>query len=177
MAQEESIMKSVRMAWFVLASMLLKLLPHPRWRAWALRCMGAEVGRGVRIHACRFINHELGVSNLKIGHGVYIGADCLLDLAGTLRIDERATISARCILMTHADPGVSHGNALAAKFPPASLGCHVRADAWIGVGAILLQGSDVGERSVVGAASLVLGALPPDHVCHGQPAKPVRSLR
>lgn len=169
-------MKSMRMVWFVLASALLRWLPHPRWRAWLLRCLGAEVGRGVRIHVCRLINHELGVSNLKIGHGVYLGPDCLLDLAGPLRIDDRATISARCILMTHADPGASQGNALATKFPPARQGCHVGADAWIGVGAILLQGSDVGDRSVVGAASLVLGPLPPDHVCHGQPAKPVRSL-
>jgi putative colanic acid biosynthesis acetyltransferase WcaF len=170
-------MRSMRMVWFVLAQFLLGVLPHPRWRAWTLRRLGAEVGHGVRVHACRFINHELGFSNLRIGHGVYIGADSLLDLAGPLHIDDRATISARCILMTHADPGVSHGNSLAAKFPPSYQGCRIGADAWIGVGAILLQGSDVGERSMVGAASLVLGALPSDHVCHGQPAKPVRSLR
>ena len=126
-------MKSIRMAWFVLATAVMSWLPHPRWRAWWLRILGASVGRGVRLHPCRFINHELGFANLRIGQGVYIGADCLIDLAGPLEIGDRATISARCVLITHVDPGQSHGNPLTRRYPPSRLGCRVGADTWLGV--------------------------------------------
>lgn len=169
-------MKQIRMAWYVTAFAVLRLVPHPRWRAWVIRLLGAKIGQGVRVHSCKFINHELGFSNLAIGSGVYLGPDCLLDLAGPLQIGDRATVSARCVLMTHSDPGASHGNALSHRFPPSRLGCRIGADAWVGVGAVMLQGSDVGARSIVGAASLVLGPLPADSVCFGQPARSMRSL-
>lgn len=164
-------MKLFRMAWFVAAAGFMPLIPHPRLRAWWLRFLGAEVGPGVRVHSCRFINHEVGFSNLRIGAGVYIGADCLLDLAGPLEIAHRATVSARCSLITHVDPGKSHGNRLALVYSPSKRGCRIGADVWLGVGVIVLEGGDVGAGSVVGAGGVVIGALPPDHVCVGQPAR------
>ncbi|MGQ4584525.1 acyltransferase [Lysobacter sp. F60174L2] len=78
--------------------------------------------------------------------------------------------------MTHSDAGSSHSNALSQKFPPSSLGCRIGADTWIGVGTVLLEGSEIGARTVVGAASLVLGQLPANSVCFGQPARAMRSL-
>jgi acetyltransferase-like isoleucine patch superfamily enzyme len=170
-------LKTLTMAWYVIATAVLRALPHPRWRAAFLRLLGASVGEGVRVHSCRFLNHELGFANLRLGEGVYVGADCLLDLAAPLQVGARATLSARCILLTHTDPGASHGNALAAIYPPSRRGCRVGADAWIGAGAVLVEGADVGERSAVGAGSVVTGALPADHLCVGQPARPVRTLR
>jgi acetyltransferase-like isoleucine patch superfamily enzyme len=174
--EENSMMQVFTMMWFVICERLLCWLPHPRLRAIALRAIGADVGYGVRVHSCRFINHERGFASLSIGDGVYIGADCLLDLAGILRIDERATVSARCILMTHTDPGSSHGNVLAKIYPPSRLGCHIGADTWLGVGVTVLECGDVGAKTVVGAASVVTGSLPPATVCVGQPASVRRRL-
>lgn len=169
-------MKSIRMAWFVLATAVLSWLPHPRWRAWWLRCLGAEVGLGVRLHPCRFINHELGFANLRIGRGVYIGADCLLDLAGPLEVGDLASISARCVLITHVDPGQSHGNPLARRYPPSRRGCRIGPASWLGVGVIVLETGDVGEGCVVAAGGIVTGVLPPGHLCVGQPARAVRAI-
>lgn len=169
-------MKQLMMAWFVAATALLGLLPHPRWRAWWLRRLGANIGSGVRLHPCRFINHELGFSNLHIGEGAYIGADCLLDLGGSLEIGARATVSARCVLITHVDPGASHGNPLTQRYPPSRRGCRVGDDAWLGVGVIVLETGDVGAGSLVGAGGVVTGPLPAGYLCVGQPAQPQRPL-
>jgi acetyltransferase-like isoleucine patch superfamily enzyme len=169
-------MKTLRMAWFVAATAALSMLPHPRWRAWWLRCLGAEVGRGVRVHPCRFINHEMGFANLRLGEGVYLGADCLLDLAGPLEVGARATISARCVLITHVDPGQSHGNALVRWYPPSRRGCRVGSDAWLGVAVLVLETGEVGAGSIVGAGAVVTGPLPPGYLCVGQPARALRTL-
>lgn len=169
-------MKLIRMAWFVFASLVLRLLPHPRWRAWWLRCLGARVGAGVRVHSCRLINQECGFENLSIGSGVYIGADCLLDLAGPLDINDKATISARCTLISHVDPGASHRNPLALRYPPSKRGCRIGEGAWLGVGVIVLETGDVGAGCVVGAGAVVKGALPPGTLCAGQPARALRPI-
>jgi len=169
-------MKILKMTWYVAATSLLSLIPHPRWRAWWLRCLGAQVGRGVRVHPCRFINHELGFSNLRIGDGAYIGADCLLDLAGSLDIEARATVSARCVLITHVDPGRSHGNPLVRLYPPTKRGCRIGREAWLGVGVLVLETGDIGSGCVVAAGGVVTGQLPAGHLCVGQPARPMRAI-
>lgn len=165
-----------KMAMRVILWALANRLPHPRARAIALRWLGANIGKNVRIHPCRLINFESGFSHLRVGNDVYIGADVLLDLAGPLEIQERATISARSCLMTHHDPGASHNNALARVFPPSRKGCQVEADAWIGIGVIVLEGCKVGRRSVVGAGAVVTHSLPSDTACIGIPARVIRRL-
>ncbi|PRH83495.1 acyltransferase [Arenimonas caeni] len=122
------------------------------------------------------MNHELGLSNLRIGQGVYIGPDVLLDLAGPLLIGDRSTISARCVLLTHHDPGASQGNSLAQHFPPSAGGCEVGMDCWIGAGAILLEGAELGAQSVVGAGALVRSKLPGGFVYAGSPARAIRRV-
>ena len=48
--------------------------------------------------------------------------------------------------------------------------------AWIGGGAILLPGVTVGERSVVGAGSVVTRSIPPGCVAVGNPCRVVRRI-
>jgi acetyltransferase-like isoleucine patch superfamily enzyme len=43
----------------------------------------------------------------------------------------------------------------------------------IGMGAILLPGTDIGDNCIVGAGSVVRGNIPPDSVINGNPAKVV----
>jgi len=46
---------------------------------------------------------------------------------------------------------------------------------WIGAGALLLPGVTVGDRSVIGAGSVVTRDVPPDVVAAGVPARVVRA--
>jgi maltose O-acetyltransferase len=47
---------------------------------------------------------------------------------------------------------------------------------WVGGGAIILPGVTIGDRSVVGAGSVVVHDVPPATVVVGSPARIVRAL-
>lgn len=57
-------------------------------------------------------------------------------------------------------------------------GCTIRRRSLIGIGAILLNGSEIGEESIVGAGSVVTPGtiIPPKMLALGAPAKPIRPL-
>lgn len=57
-------------------------------------------------------------------------------------------------------------------------GCRIRRRSLIGIGAILLNGSEIGEESIVGAGSVVTPGtiIPPRTLALGAPAKPIRPL-
>ncbi|RUP08789.1 acyltransferase [Hyphomicrobium sp.] len=46
---------------------------------------------------------------------------------------------------------------------------------WVGLGAFLLAGAEIGEGSIIGAGSIVTGSIPPFSVAAGVPARVVRS--
>jgi maltose O-acetyltransferase len=49
-------------------------------------------------------------------------------------------------------------------------------NAWIGSGAIICPGVDIGRNSVIGAGSVVTRAIPPDTVAAGNPCRVIRPL-
>lgn len=53
----------------------------------------------------------------------------------------------------------------------------VRDDAWLGTGAILLPGVEIGEGAIVGAGAVVSRSVAPYTVVAGNPARVIRSLR
>ena len=170
-------MKVLVMAWFTIFGLMISVMPHPRAAALLLRLAGARVGPGVRIHRLRLMNHEMGVENLEIGEGAYIGPECLIDVAGPVRIGARSCISARSILISHSDANSSHGNVNATRFRPSRLGVAVGPDVWLGVGTIVLESSSIGDRCVVGAGSVVRGELIADGLYAGTPARLMRKLQ
>ncbi len=56
---------------------------------------------------------------------------------------------------------------------PVSIG----SDVWVGGGAIICPGATVGDRSVIGAGSVVTRAIPADVFAAGNPCRVIRSLR
>lgn len=154
----------------------LRSLPTPRMRVWFLKKMGAKVGSNCRIHAVTFLNAESGFGRLSIGSDCYIGPDVLLDMAGHLQIGNGAVLSARAIILTHDDPGSSHGSPLCKIYPAAKRTTSIGAYCWVGAGAILVAGTVLGEQSVVAAGSVAKGELPAFGLYAGQPAKLKRRL-
>lgn len=47
-------------------------------------------------------------------------------------------------------------------------------DVWVGAGAIILPGVEIGNGAVIGAGSIVTKNIPPNSVCVGNPAKVIR---
>jgi carbonic anhydrase/acetyltransferase-like protein (isoleucine patch superfamily) len=56
--------------------------------------------------------------------------------------------------------------------------CEIRSEVLVGMGAIILDGAVIGERSVIGAGALVTGGMriPPGSLVLGSPARVVRTL-
>ena len=110
---------------------------------------------------------------LVIGDGTWIGQECLLNAAGSIRIGRQVGVGPRVMVITS-----THGETA----PPAPIidaplefaaveigdGCDV------GIGAILLPGATLGRGVQVGAGAVVTGAVPDFAVVAGVPARVLR---
>lgn len=152
-------MSDIKYGAYLLVELLLRLCVHPRVRAVCLRFLGAEIGSNVRIYECRFINPKNGFRNLKIADDVHVGTDCLIDLEGVVNIGRGSTLSPRVVLISHSDPGSSHGSAWCERFPVESRGVTIGKNCWIGASATLLSGTSIDNFVVVGAGALVRSHL------------------
>jgi acetyltransferase-like isoleucine patch superfamily enzyme len=52
----------------------------------------------------------------------------------------------------------------------------IRDNVWIGMGAVILKGVEIGENSVVAAGAIVTKSVPPNVVVAGNPAVVVKQL-
>ena len=128
---------------------------------------------------------ELVAGGFILGRAVHARATVAADVrigAGTVVmagavVNPNTTLGENAIINTSSS--VDHdcviGNAVHVS-PGAHLGGRVRVgdEAWIGLGAVVLEGRTVGERTIVGAGAVVTRDLPADVVAYGVPAKVVR---
>jgi virginiamycin A acetyltransferase len=107
----------------------------------------------------------------KVARGVYIGSHCVL---GRTSIGERAQIASGVQILSGGQqhPRDAEGRIMGAEhgiFRTIRIG----ADCWIGAGSIVL--AEVGNRTTLGAGSVVVYPLPADSVAVGNPARVVRN--
>lgn len=105
----------------------------------------------VRLHRAR---------GVRIGHGVWIGYDVILETSrpSLIVLEDNCTLSVRVMIVAHFRE---------------STGVRIEQDAFIGPGATILPGVVVGRGSVVTAGSVVTRSVPPMTVVQGNPALPV----
>jgi acetyltransferase-like isoleucine patch superfamily enzyme len=155
---------------------------------------GAYLDEGVYLHACpngieigedSYVMHhaELHVYNFRgIPHsGIRIGRNCLISEYNVLRGQGGISIGdnvytaplVQILAVDHVydDPTlpIIHQGITAE-------GIVIEDDAWIGAGAIILDGVRVGKGAVVGAGAVVSSDVPPHTVVVGSPARVVRSI-
>ncbi len=106
---------------------------------------------------------------IHIGKGVSIGPDCYLDdtFPELIYIDDNVTMSVRVMLGSHGD--TSYSSRLAPVF--------IQKGAYIGAGAIILPGVEIGEKAKVGAGAVVTRGVPPGAMVVGGPARAVPRMR
>jgi len=107
-------------------------------------------------------------SNCAINHDVFILGQCGID------IGDDVVLSTRVMLIDASLDPSTFGEPLKRKYNDAPI-CIGRG-AWIGAGTIVLPGVTVGERSVVGAGSVVTRDVPPLSVVAGNPARLIRKI-
>ena len=118
-----------------------------------LRAFGAKVGRDCSIYTpLHIVNAGGDFSNLTIGDRVHLGADLLIDLADRVTIEDEATLSMRCTLITHIDVGPGP---LRERRPREQGPVRIAGGAYLGAGATVLHGVTVGAGATLGAHALV----------------------
>jgi acetyltransferase-like isoleucine patch superfamily enzyme len=138
-----------------------------------LRQHGAQIGRDAEIHSPLLIHNaspEPGrhYANLRIGDECYLGRDVFLDLKAPIQIEDQVTVSMRVSLITHTHVGRSP---LAERMPPSHAPILLRQGAYLGAGATVLQGVEVGYQAVVAAGALVRKNVPGLATVAGVPAR------
>ncbi|MDO9461639.1 MAG: acyltransferase, partial [Alphaproteobacteria bacterium] len=113
---------------------------------------------------------DLDFRNLRNGENCHIGRQVFLDLANSIDIGDRVTISMRTTILTHTDIGDSR-----CGLPRVDAKVTIGDDVYIGAGAMLLPGVNLGPGSIVAAGAVVTRDVAPGVVVAGSPARPLTS--
>lgn len=110
--------------------------------------------------------------NIHLGARAFANANCVFLDCAEIRIGDNFQAGPGVQLLTPQHPL----DAIARRGEETARPIVIGDDVWIGGGAIVLAGVTVGDRSVIGAGSVVTRDVPSDVVVVGNPAKIVRRL-
>jgi acetyltransferase-like isoleucine patch superfamily enzyme len=154
----------------------LFLIVPARFAKRALVQHGAVIADNVELHTPIIFHNVSGepgehYANLRIGPDSYLGKDVFIDLAEKVTIEEQVTVSMRVTLITHTHTGKSL--LTQTKLPPSKAPIILRKGCYIGAGAIILQGVEIGEEAIVAAGAVVIRNVLPHQTVGGVPAKAI----
>ncbi|OQB78934.1 MAG: Galactoside O-acetyltransferase [Bacteroidetes bacterium ADurb.Bin123] len=121
---------------------------------------------------------------VSIGEHCYIGPNLTITPFGgdyfenngknekLLILKNRVTLGPNVTLLCSMHPEESKLSKIYGKIEAIS----IEDDVWIGAGAILLGGVQIGHCSIVGAGAVVTKDVPPRTVVAGVPARPIKTL-
>jgi acetyltransferase-like isoleucine patch superfamily enzyme len=132
------------------------------------------VGERVSISAGFAPGQRLGPEPIvRIGDGCVIGRDSNIVGHESIVLEDHVWTGPSVYISdqnhSYDDPGLPIG-----KQWPRNAPVRIGAGSWIGTGAVILPGADIGRNVVVAANSVVRGHVPDHSVVAGAPAKPVR---
>ncbi|MGE4048679.1 MAG: acyltransferase [Acetobacteraceae bacterium] len=118
-----------------------------------------------------------GQGDVVIGRGTVINSGCVLYTGHGIRIGCNVLIAANCTFAPTNHAFADPARPIRCQgFQPSRGGIVIEDDVWIGANTVLVDGARVSHGSVIGAASLVRGTLPPFCIAIGAPAR-VRGWR
>ena len=111
--------------------------------------------------------------NISLGRNVFINYRCIFLDCAPIIVGDDVQIAPAVQLYTAQHPidATMRRSGLESASP-----IRIGSDVWIGGGAIILPGVTIGDRSVVGAGSVVVHDVPRDSLVVGNPARIVRTL-
>ena len=137
-------------------------------------------GRYPKVDPTAFVAENATViGDVEIGPGANIWFNCVVrGDQNYIRIGSNCSIQDACILHVEYELPLIIEDEVAFGHRVIAHACTIRRGSLIGIGAIVLNGAEIGEESIVGAGSLVTPntVIPPRTLALGNPAKPVRPL-
>ncbi len=126
--------------------------------AQVLRQFGAAIDEDCTIVGpISLVNARSDFSNLTLGPRAHLGSEVLIDLADRVTVEEGATVSMRACIITHLDVG---RGPLIERRPRQTGAVTIGAGAFVGAGAIILQGVTIGREAMVAAGAVVHHTVP-----------------
>lgn len=125
-------------------------------------------------------DHAMVIGDVEIGPGSNIWFYSILrGDQNYIRVGSNCTIQDACILHVENDLPLILEDEVALGHRVVAHACTLRKGSLIGIGAVVLNGAEIGEESIVGAGSVVTPGtiIPPRTLALGNPAKSIRSLR
>lgn len=117
------------------------------------------------------------VGRFTMGRRVQIGTGCFIGVGrGGLTIGDDVLISPNCTISTSSYVFDRLDLPLAMQ-GSISKGVRIGHRVWIGSNSVVLDGSDIGDNVIVSAGSVVSGAIPPNSLVLGNPAKVIFTRR
>jgi len=149
-----------------------------------------RIGRNVRIHS-RFRSNLVGlatptvlqcVGTGRIRVGDHTGlSGVVLSARDSITIGQHVQMGGNVRVLDHDFHSLDYRirrDPVQDRASDAGKAVVIGDDVFVGTNVIILKGAHIGERSVIGAGSVVAGqTIPPDSVVAGNPARVVRSLR
>lgn len=141
-----------------------------RWRHVQIGA-GTQVDRGTHFHS----NDEEQGKRIVIGERCFVGPNCFLSAGERIEIRQDTVLGAACHLLAaghrYDDPTRAVAKAEVVSYGPLVLGVN----SWIGVGAIIVGGVEVGYGAIVAAGSLLRTSVPPLCLAAGHPARVIKT--
>ncbi|MGG6545387.1 UNVERIFIED_CONTAM: glycosyltransferase [Prevotella sp. 15_C9] len=165
-----SFKKSLLYKWiyaFAMEYVVNDILPHiPFWniRKKYLQAVRIQIGKQSFIMKKCYINNA---NKIIIGDYSHINRNCLLDGRGGITIGNNVSISHNVQIITGSHDVNSK------TFDASYLPILINDFAWIGIGATILQGIEIGEGAVVCANAVVTKDVAPYTIVGGVPAKQI----
>lgn len=110
--------------------------------------------------------------NIRNGRNVFINHGCTLSDIGGIDIGDDVLLAPNVSLLSSGHPVEPFERTRRVTAAPITIGNN----AWIGAGAIVLQGVTIGADSVVAAGAVVSRDVPAGAVVAGAPARVIREL-
>ena len=139
------------------ARVLKKLIPHADDGLWIQPPFYSDYG-----------------SNIKMAEKVFFNFNCVVLDVCEVSIGSRTLFAPNVQIYTATHPMNYQRRASGLEYAkPIAIG----EDVWIGGSVVICPGVTIGDRSVIGAGSVVTKDIPPDVFAAGNPCKVVRVLR
>ncbi len=116
----------------------------------------------------------------KVGKKVFIGYGVWFDFhySDLIEIGDNVHITNMCLLLCHQrDISNYLVGDNAANLPYLKEKIIIERGVMIGMNSTIMPGAKIGEGSIIGANSLVIGDIPPWSIAAGNPAKVIRNIR
>ena len=132
-----------------------------------------SLGDSVYVGNCTIVSCASGV--IEIGNDVSIGPNCMIRVGiGPVKIGSHITIGAHTVIIS-GSPNYALTDSLMKHQVGSVKGISMGNDIWIGVGARIIDGVNIGDGSVIGAGAVVIRDVEEKTIVAGVPAKVIKS--